>query len=51
MSFLNSPRVTALILSSISGLSTGLGGVIVCLFGKPSKWQIGFLLSIASVCN
>lgn len=39
---------TALLLSLISGLSTGLGGLFIALFGSPSKRITGFMLAFAS---
>jgi len=38
----------ALLLTTISGLSTGLGGLIVVLYGKPSQKGLGHLLSFSS---
>lgn len=38
----------AMVLSLISGLSTGLGGVFIALFGSPSKRTTGFMLAFAS---
>lgn len=43
-----SPHFTAMVLSTISGLSTGLGGLIVVFFGSPSKSTMGFMLGFAS---
>jgi hypothetical protein len=39
---------TALLLSLISGLSTGLGGLFIALFGSPSKSVTGLMLGFAS---
>jgi len=43
-----SPHYTALLLSLISGLSTGLGGLVVIFFGEPRKAVVGFMLRFAS---
>lgn len=39
---------TAILLSLVSGLSTGLGGLFIAMFGSPSKWATGFMLAFAS---
>jgi ZIP family zinc transporter len=43
-----SKHTTAVVLSLVSGLSTGLGGLIVIFFGKPKEHTIGAMLGFAS---
>jgi zinc transporter ZupT len=48
MNSFSGANTTALVLSLISGLSTGLGGIIIILFDTPSPTAIGYLLSLSS---
>eukprot|EP00026_Physarum_polycephalum_P011992 Phypoly_transcript_12247.p1 GENE.Phypoly_transcript_12247~~Phypoly_transcript_12247.p1 ORF type:complete len:252 (+),score=41.46 Phypoly_transcript_12247:61-816(+) len=40
--------VPALLATLISGLSTGIGGVMILFYGKPSNTKIGHMLSFSS---
>jgi ZIP family zinc transporter len=40
--------VPALIATAISGLSTGVGGLIIMFFGKPSDSTLGHMLSLSA---
>eukprot|EP01120_Amphizonella_sp_Union-15-10_P013224 TRINITY_DN6112_c0_g1_i2.p1 TRINITY_DN6112_c0_g1~~TRINITY_DN6112_c0_g1_i2.p1 ORF type:complete len:292 (-),score=36.96 TRINITY_DN6112_c0_g1_i2:22-897(-) len=42
------PNLNALLISTFSGLSTGIGGLLVLLYGKPSVTKLGHLLSFSS---
>lgn len=41
-------HVTALVLATVSGVSTGLGGLVVMLLGSPSDRSVGRMLGFAS---
>lgn len=41
-------NTTAIVLSLISGLSTGFGGLIVFLFDTPNEKTIGWMFGLAS---
>jgi zinc transporter, ZIP family len=41
-------KIDAALVTLLSGLSTGLGGVVVVLAGKPSTTKMGHMLSFAS---
>jgi len=48
VTFTDEKNITALTLSLISGLSTGLGGFIVVFFGAPKNQTVGTMLGFAS---
>jgi hypothetical protein len=43
---LNEKYFQSIVLTLISGLSTGIGGLVVVLFKKPNNMQIGLLFLI-----
>ena len=48
MALFEDKYVTAMLFTAIAGLSTGIGGLLVVLYGKPSFTKLGHMLSFSA---